>query len=413
MKESDTGGELDAASGDRGHASERDSMRWQKHVDFQWQGVRLGEGASFNVNLPVGQSYSGLTIHIPLHIRRGESPGPVVFVTAAIHGDEINGTGAIRQLIQDPEFALRRGTVVFAPVINVLAFDRHERYLPDRRDLNRHFPGSRKGSMASRYARNVFRVFQEKCDCGIDLHTAAMRRTNYPNIRADLTNPEIRDMALAFGCDVVIDNMGPEGSFRRELSKRGCPTIVFEGGEPYKVEPSIVEAAVRGIKNVLVEFNMLDQEPERADRAVVIKRAKWTRADEGGFLRFHVQPGEFVVADQPLATNTTLLGEHQMVVTAPFDAVVLGMTTLPAISPGDPICHLGELPKAADPDKLQMERQRDDSLEARVVEDLASNVLVEENPEFPSAADTPQSTPAPQPADQPEQTDNSSESSGR
>ncbi len=335
----------------------------------------------------MGQSYSGLTLHIPLHIRRGRSPGPVLFVTAAIHGDEINGTGAIRQLIQDPELVLLRGTVVFVPVINVLAFDRHERYLPDRRDLNRHFPGSRKGSMASRYARNVFRVFQEKCDCGIDLHTAAMRRTNYPNIRADMSHPEIRDMALSFGCDIVIDNKGPEGSFRRELSKRGCPTIVFEGGEPYKVEPSIVEAAVRGIKNVLIEFEMLDQEPERADRAVVIRRAKWTRADEGGFLKFHVQPGEFVVAGQPLSTNTTLLGENQTVVTSPFDAVVLGMTTLPAISPGDPICHLGELPNAADPDELQLERRRDDSLEARVVDDLASNVLVEENPELPHPSD--------------------------
>jgi predicted deacylase len=330
------------------------------------------------VKLAVSESYSSMTVQIPIHIRRAAEQGPVVFVTAALHGDEINGTGAIRQLIQDTEFELVRGSVIFVPVLNLLAFDRHSRYLPDRRDLNRSFPGSASGSLAGRMARTIFDEIVSRCDYGIDLHTAAVRRTNYPNVRGDLSEPQVRRMAEAFGCEVIIDGKGPKGSFRREACAAGCPTIIMEGGEVWKVEPGIVETAVRGIKNVLRELKMIDGAMESPDYQVAIKSSKWIRAERGGFLHFHVKPGDIIEQNQPLATNTTLLGRERSMLHAPFDAVVIGMSTLPAVSPGEPVCNLGKLRKGVQPAELRRLRAKEHGLEERVSEELASNILVSE-----------------------------------
>lgn len=349
----------------------------RKPID-DWNGETIPPGESRDIYLAVGESYSSMTVQIPLHVRRAKEAGPVVFVTAALHGDEINGTGAVRNLIQETDFELLRGTVVFVPVLNILAFDRHSRYLPDRRDLNRAFPGSAKGSLAGRMARTIFDEIVSRCDYGIDLHTAAVRRTNYPNVRGDMSDPVVCRLATAFGSEVIMNGKGPAGAFRREACRAGCPTIIMEGGEIWKVEPGIVASAVRGVKNVLRDLEMLAGESESPDYQVVVEKSKWIRADRGGFLQFHISPGDIVEKGQPLATNTTLLGRDRSVLTAPFDGVVIGMTTLPAISPGEPVCNLGKLPKGATPRAFRRSRQREDGLEERISEELASNILVVE-----------------------------------
>jgi len=341
-----------------------------------WFGEEILPGESRNVTLTVGESYSSMDVQIPIHIRRAKKTGPTVFVTAALHGDEINGTGAVRQLIQDEDFQLECGCIILVPVLNLLAFDRHSRYLPDRRDLNRSFPGTKGGSLASRMARILFDEIVLISDYGIDLHTASIRRTNYPNVRGDMSNPEVRKLAKSFGSEIILNGIGPVGGFRREASKTGCPTIIMEGGEVWKVEPTIVETAVRGIKNVLRKLDMLAGIPEMPKYQLVIEKSKWIRADFGGFMQFHVSPGDIVEEGQALATNTTLLGDDQNTLIAPFDAVVIGMTSLPAISPGEPLCNLGQLPKNSNPEHLRNLREKADGLEQRVSEDLASNMLV-------------------------------------
>ena len=354
------------------------AQRERKTID-SWQGQEIRKGETHDLSLGVSESYSGMTVKIPIHVRRAAEDGPVVFVTAALHGNEINGTGAIRKLIQDVDFKLVRGAVIFAPVLNILGFDRHSRYLPDRRDLNRSFPGTETGSLASRMAKTIFEEIVSRCDYGIDLHTAAVRRTNYPNVRGDLKDQNVNKIANAFGCEILINGRGPSGSFRREATRSGCPTIVMEGGEVSKVEPGIVETAVRGTKNVLSCLGMLDgQQESTPEYQIRIEKSKWIRAERGGFLQFHVAPGDIVEKDQPIASNTTLLGREQSVLTSPFNAVVIGMTTLPAISPGEPVCNLGKLPKSTEPSEFRRLRSQEDGLEERVVEELASNVLVTE-----------------------------------
>ncbi len=351
----------------------------------EWFGEEIPAGASRDVLLAVSESYSSMTVRIPIHIRRATEEGPVVFVTAALHGDEINGTGAVRQLIQDAEFSLLRGAVILVPVLNLLAFDRHSRYLPDRRDLNRSFPGSANGSLASRMARIIFDQIVSRCDYGIDLHTAAVRRTNYPNVRGDLTDPAVRRLAESFGSEIIINGKGPAGAFRREACRAGCPTIIMEGGEVWKVEPGVVESATRGVKNVLRRLQMLDGPAESPAYQVVIEKSKWIRADRGGFMQFHIKPGDLIEKDQPLATNTTLLGRDRSTLRAPFDAVVIGMTSLPAISPGEAVCNLGKLPQGLQPSELRRRRSEEDGLEQRVSEDLASSVFVVEPSEESNA----------------------------
>jgi len=347
----------------------------------EWFSDEIPAGTSRDVMLAVSESYSSMTVQIPIHIRRAKEEGPVVFVTAALHGDEINGTGAVRQLIQDTDFRLLRGSVLLIPVLNILAFDRHSRYMPDRRDLNRSFPGSALGSLAGRMARTIFDEIVSRCDYGIDLHTASIRRTNYPNVRGNMANPSVRRLAEAFGSEIIINGKGPSGAFRREACLAGCPTIIMEGGEIWKVEPSIVESATRGIENVLRHLKMLDGPAKKPAYQVVIEKSKWMRADRGGFMQFHIKPGDIIEKDQPIATNTTLLGHEQSILYAPFDAIVIGMTSLPAISPGEPICNLGKLPKGRTPSELLTLRSDEDGLGQRLSEELASNILVVDPPE--------------------------------
>lgn len=355
----------------------------KKPID-DWNGVKILPGESKSVDLAISESYSGSTLNIPVQVKRGLKDGPVVFITAALHGDEINGTGTIRSLLMASDFELQSGSVIMVPVLNMPGFERHSRYLPDRRDLNRCFPGSAKGSVAGRLGHVIFEEIVMRSDYGIDLHTAAVRRTNYPNIRGDMKNPAVKRIAEAFGCELIMDGKGPKKALRPEATAVGCPTIIMEGGEVWKVEPSIVESSVRGIKNVLRSLDMIEGEIESPDYQVVIKRSSWVRAESGGFLQFHVKPGDVVEKDQPLSTNNDLLGNELGVLMAPFDSVVIGMTTLPAVSPGEPICHLGKLPKGVKPSSLRRQRRKEDGLESHLVDQLASNVMVVERIQQPT-----------------------------
>lgn len=356
--------------------AETDDHKDDDRSPSDWNGMTIDYGETRDLHLHLGESFGGFTVEIPYHVTRGTEPGPTVLLTAAIHGDEINGTGTIRKLIIDPEYPMLRGTLVMVPVVNMFGFDRHSRYLPDRRDLNRCFPGNERGSLASRVAHTVFNQLVRRADYVIDLHTAAIRRTNYPNVRADLSSPETRELAEVSGCELLVDGRGPKGCFRREACRIGCPTIVLEAGEAWKVESSIVEVSVRCIRNILSHLKMIDATIESPTRQIVISRTRWMRADRGGFLQFHVAPGQVVEKDQPLVTNTNLLGYEQDVLYAPFNAVVLGMTTVPTVSPGEGVCLLGQI-KKRDVAKMADDRAaEEDDLNERLRSELSTGIMV-------------------------------------
>lgn len=327
--------------------------------------------------LVISESVSGRDITIPVYVWKGKRPGPIVSVTAAVHGDEINGTGTIRSIITAPPFELLSGTLVMVPVVNLLGFERHSRYLPDRRDLNRSFPGSAGGSLASRLAHSFFTQVSRHCDYGIDLHTAAVRRTNFPNVRADLSKPQLRAFARAFGTELIIDGPGPKGSLRRAATKSGCLTIILEAGEVWKVESAVVEYAVRGIANCLRYLGMVEGKPTRPAYRLETDSATWVRATAGGFLEFHVAPGEILHEGEAVATSWDLGGAEVETIRAPRDGIVLGMTTIPSVAPGDPVVHI-TYPKKGSLSRIEraIDRLDDDSLHERTRGDLSRSFVV-------------------------------------
>jgi hypothetical protein len=353
-------------------------MKKSRVEPFEFAGHKIELGETLDTRLPLTQTYSGANLTIPVRIMRGAEPGPALFVLGAIHGDEINGAGVVREIILDEAFQLSAGTLLLAPVINAFGYERHSRYLPDRRDLNRHFPGFESGSPASRLAHAVFAEIVSKCDYGVDLHTAAVRRTNFPNVRADLSRPEIESFAWAFGCELVVNGKGPKGSLRRTACRAGRPTIILEAGEVWKIEPRVVEVGVRGVRNALIHLGMMEGKPALPAYQARVDKTKWLRADYGGILQFHVAPGDVVEAEQPLATNSNLLGKERNVLYSPFDGVILGMTTIPVVTPGDPVCHVALPADGIAQIRKALRRGSDQSLHERLREDLATNISVSE-----------------------------------
>ncbi|MEZ7957689.1 MAG: succinylglutamate desuccinylase/aspartoacylase family protein [Rubritalea sp.] len=350
----------------------------------KWGKTIINPGERKRIRLKAGESFIGVGVYLPLLVWRGLEDGPVLAITAAVHGDEINGTGAIRKLILEPPFDLKRGTLILAPVLNSLGFERHSRYTPDRRDLNRTFPGSKKGSLTGRLANLVMKEIVRRSDYIVDLHTAAVRRTNFPNVRADMSNPDCERLAKAFGAEVIVNSTGPDGSFRREACKAGCPSIILEAGEALKVESAVQDMTQRGLIHIMAELNMIDVtddlRPETSPHQMIVQSSSWVRAGYGGFLRFHVAPGEIVKRDQPLASNTGLLGKELETIISPHDGLVLGMTTMPAVLPGDPVLHiaLSDTSKQFRTFEKSVDKMDDDNLENQVRDGLAAGITVEE-----------------------------------
>ncbi len=358
-----------------------------KAPTFRMAGVTVKRGESADVKLKVSERYTGDAIHLPVRVVRGKAAGPTVMVTAAIHGEELNGVGVIHELMYDDAMAgvlpggpisIDAGTLLLVPIVNIFGFESQSRYMPDRRDLNRSFPGNSGGSLTSRVARIVFEEIVERCDFGVDLHTAAAGRTNYPNIRADMNVAGVRRLAKAFGCELMVHGKGPGGSFRREAVRSGCATITVEAGEPLKIEPSVLAVGMRGVKNILIELGMMKGEVSRPAYQLRIDKSTWVRADVGGMLRFHVSPGQIVDEGQPIATNASVIGRERNVLLSPTAGVVLGMTTLPTVKPGEPVCHLAVPKRSLAGIVKKLEGVKGASLHKRVRRDLATNIAVTE-----------------------------------
>lgn len=345
----------------------------------RWFGSEVRPGARASLSIVISENYAGEDVSIPVQVWRGEKDGPTVCITAAVHGDEINGTGAIRHIISQRPFEVVAGTLVLVPVVNMPGFQRHTRYLPDRRDLNRSFPGSATGSLAARMAASFFGKVMTRCDYGIDLHTAAVRRTNFPNVRADMSDDRLAAFARAFGTELIVSGKGPKGSLRASACNVGCATLILEAGEVWRVERGVVEYAVRGIENCLRYLGMIAGEVVEPPYRVETDATRWVRATNGGFLEFHVSPGEIIDEDDPIATNTDLSGNELNVLRAPRDGIVLGMTTIPSVAPGDPVCHIA-FPKASVLRKAgrAVDRLGDDTAHERIRDDLSRRVWVTE-----------------------------------
>lgn len=308
-------------------------------------GVDIRRGSRQSVELRLPLLYTHTPVMMSAQVIRGRRDGPCLFVSAAIHGDEINGVEIIRRLIRSPTLKHLSGTLIAVPVVNVYGFVRQTRYLPDRRDLNRSFPGSDKGSLTARLAHTFLQEVVVKSTHGIDLHTGAVHRENLPQIRGAFDEAsEVERMAKAFGSPVMLNSQLRDGSLREAAGSMGVPVIVYEGGEALRFDELVIRAGLRGVIGVMRELGMLrpSSQSRGKDRPapVVARSSQWVRAPQGGILRAIIPLGARVKKNDLLGFITDSLGENEAPVQTPVSGVVIGKVNLPLVSEGEALYHI-------------------------------------------------------------------------
>ncbi|WP_428994954.1 succinylglutamate desuccinylase/aspartoacylase family protein [Pseudoalteromonas ruthenica] len=315
--------------------------RAKKNYAFTLLGEQVAPGQRRTFELEAAKLYTHSPLTINLEVVNGVESGPVLLVCAAIHGDELNGVEIVRQTLAKVDATQLRGTLIAVPVVNVFGFIHKSRYLPDRRDLNRCFPGSQRGSVAGRMANTFFNEVAMHCSHIIDLHTGAIHRTNLPQIRADLSNEETAKIANAFGTPAVINASLRNGSLRSEAAELGIPVITYEAGEALRFDPIAIAAGVQGVENVMRKLRMLRGKRVRKQaEPVIASSTSWIRAETDGIIRAQVSLGERVSKGQVLAYINSPLGDSECAILAPRSGIVIGQQTMPLVNEGDAIFHL-------------------------------------------------------------------------
>jgi len=313
-------------------------------------GQSVAAGMRRTLEIPLPMLYTHTQVVLSSHVIHGLIDGPRLFVSAAVHGDEINGIEIIRRLLLTPALRDLRGTLIAVPVVNVYGFVRHSRYLPDRRDLNRTFPGSETGSLAARLAYAFMQVVVANSTHGIDLHTGAEHRDNWPQVRAAFKSADVAEiMVRAFNAPIILNAEMRDGSLREAAATIGVPVIVYEGGEALRFDEHSIRTGVRGILGVMRVLGMIkslrnqnnstsnDREP------IIANTSTWARAPQSGILRASVSLGATVKKNERLGLIADPLGEREEPVLAPMSGIVIGKANLPLVNEGEAVYHIARV----------------------------------------------------------------------
>lgn len=322
--------------------------------------AEVAPGEKRQIRYEVGETYLGDPVEIPVTIINGTHPGPTVFCTAAIHGDELNGVKVVQEVAAAYQPSDLHGTLVCIHVANIPAYQAQQRYIPIYdQDLNRSFPGKAKSNTAERMANQIYRRFIKPCDYGIDFHTSTRNRTTIYHVRADLENPAVEKLARAFGANVVLYGGGDGGSLRSTATADGIPTITVEMGRAHRFQPALIDRAIDGVENVLATFDVLPElEPETpgwSTETAADSTKTWLRADTGGLVEMQWGPYPLVHEGDPICTISNHFKTEEHVVTAPFTGLIVGTLENPVAAPGHPLCQL-----------LKLEAETRDEIEAEI-----------------------------------------------
>ncbi len=305
--------------------------------------VRVRSGSSRDVGLLITRLVTGGEVTLPVRIVHGREDGPVLWMNAATHGDEVVGVEVIREVLGTLSPKTLRGTIIAVPILNVLGFMSGDRYLPDRRDLNRSFPGSARGSLAGRLAHLFMAEVVSKCSVGIDLHTGSDQRSNLPQIRADLDDDQTLRLARAFGAPLMLHAKIRDGSLRHAAREAGAAVLLYEGGENKRFDDYAIDAGVLGVRRVLAELGMTDNHlPPPTAESRVSRASGWVRARRTGILRLDAHLGQEVTDGERLGSLYNSFGRTLRAVYANRTGVVIGRTESPLVNRGDAIVHIAE-----------------------------------------------------------------------
>ena len=316
-----------------------------KNQPITINGITVNPGEQQVIDLPVAKLYTHANVSIPLQVICSKKPGPRLFISAAIHGDELNGVEIVRRLVKTSALKRLSGTLIVIPIVNVFGIIQHSRYLPDRRDLNRSFPGSKRGSLAARLAHIFLHEVVRQCDYGIDLHTGAIHRSNLPQIRANLDDPETKELSEAFSVPVLLNSNLRDGSLRQVADEHGVKVLLYEAGEALRFDELSIRAGVRGILSVMRSLKMLPQTKAQKKRSepFIARSSNWERAPESGILRSIAPLGARVNKGDLLgviADPSDLFDPTEYEVKAQCSGLVIGKSNIPLVNEGDALFHI-------------------------------------------------------------------------
>lgn len=312
---------------------------------FEIGGEVIAPGSRKTVHLPVSTLPDHTPVTLSAHVIHGRKDGPTVFVSSGIHGDEVIGVEVVRRLLGSKLLKSLRGTLIVVPIVNTFGFINHSRYLPDRRDLNRCFPGSPNGSLASRLAHIFMTEIVARSTLGIDLHSAAVHRINLPQMRVSANNKTTLALSYIFGAPVILTSALRDGSLRQEAKKIGVDVLLYEAGEGMRFDEMSVRAGLAGILRVLKKVEMLPKAgiaPAKA-KPLLCSDSSWLRAPAGGLLRMFKSEGEVVKTGDVVAAIADPFGVQEVDVKARFDGIIVGRAVMPIVHEGDALAHIAEI----------------------------------------------------------------------
>ncbi len=314
-------------------------------MSFQIAGREVARGQTATVDLEVSTLANNTRLHLPVHVVHGAKDGPVFFVSGVVHGDEIQGVEIIRRLLKFLAPEKLAGTLLAVPIVNSFGFLNQSRYMPDRRDLNRSFPGSDQGSLASLLADLFFREVVLRAKYGVDYHTAALHRSNLPQIRVSPKDESLEALAEAFAPPMILVARERDGSLRKCAADEGVQVLLYEGGEALRFDEKAIDAAVKGTLRVMRHLGMIEQAPAVIAGHVTTKSfsSAWVRAPEGGILHSVRREGDRVAKLEPLGVISDPLGTATVSVVAEEDGIIIGRTQLPVVNRGDALFHIARI----------------------------------------------------------------------
>ena len=310
-----------------------------KEVTIAGHIIRPGEFKEININ--IARLPSRTQIDTPIYAYRGLEEGPVLALTAGMHGDEINGMEIVRRIIDAGHNRVHRGTVVCMPIINVYGFLNYSRDVPDGKDINRSFPGSKNGSLASRVAYHLMKEVIPFIDYGIDFHTGGAMRTNYPQVRCVMHDPKNVELANAFHAPFTIDSPFRPHSLRQSAAKLGKHIIVFEGGESLRFDQQAIEEGINGTLRLMHHLNMIDHAPKPTQENKIVWSSSWIRARTGGLFQPLISSGDMVHKNQWVGNLTDPFGEFKEEIKSPITGYIVGLNNIPVVNAGDALMHIG------------------------------------------------------------------------
>ncbi|NNC99670.1 MAG: succinylglutamate desuccinylase [Gammaproteobacteria bacterium] len=304
-------------------------------------GQEILPGTTRKIEMPVVRLYTDTDISMPVHVIRSRKAGPTMFISAAIHGDELNGIEIIRRLINLKSFRLTAGTLILVPMVNVYGVLNQSRYMPDRRDLNRCFPGSRKGSLAGIVANKFLNEIVLQCQYGIDLHTGAIHRSNLPQVRADLGDKQTRELAEIFGVPVLLNSNLRDGSLRQCAVESGTRILLYEAGQALRFDELSIRAGLRGVQQVMAHLGMMPKKQRKSKHTpYVANTSSWMRAKFSGIVSNIKHLGDYVEKGDVLAKIGSPLGELFGTVEASRSGIIIGKQNIPLVQEGDAMFHI-------------------------------------------------------------------------